>query len=137
MQSYASHRRMDPAFHYVAMPLALVAFVVALAALIHRFSWTTLLPLLVTLVLLLTLARLRRYATGLQDRIIRSEENLRHFVLAGALLDPRLTLPQIIALRFASDAEFPALARRAAEEGTRPDDLRRAVQQWRADHLRV
>jgi len=72
-----------------------------------------------------------------QDRAIRAEENLRHFVLTGKLLDPALTVRQIIALRFAPDGEFVALAGRAAAEHTEPDAIKRAVKVWRADTYRV
>ena len=51
-----------------------------------------------------------------QDRAIRAEESLRYYILTGKRLDPRLTMSQIVGLRFASDAEFPDLARKAADE---------------------
>jgi len=79
----------------------------------------------------------RIYALKAQDRAIRAEENLRHFVLAGSLLDPRLGVKQIVALRFASDEEFVDLARRAAEENLEPDAIKRAIRNWRPDHYRV
>ena len=72
-----------------------------------------------------------------QDRAIRAEESLRHFVLTGQLLDKRLTLSQIIGLRFASDAEFPALAQRAAAESMSLDEIKKAVKVWRPDHDRL
>jgi len=72
-----------------------------------------------------------------QDRAIRAEENLRDYVVAGKLLDKRLTVRQIVALRFASDAEFVALAGKAAEDGMKPDDIKKAVKNWRADFDRV
>jgi hypothetical protein len=72
-----------------------------------------------------------------QDRAIRAEENLRHFVLAGKLLDSRLTIRQVIALRFASDAEFVALAKKAADENLEPDAIKKLVKDWRADMYRV
>jgi uncharacterized protein DUF6526 len=72
-----------------------------------------------------------------QDRAIRAEENLRHFAMTGKLLDPRLGTLQTVALRFASDGEFVALARRAAEEGLTPDAIKRAVKNWRPDTYRV
>ena len=68
---------------------------------------------------------------------IRAEENLRHFALTGKLLDSRLTIKQIIGLRFASDAEFVELARKAAYEGLSQDAIKRAVKNWRADHNRL
>ena len=72
-----------------------------------------------------------------QDRAIRAEESLRHFVLTGKRLEPRLTMKQIIGLRFASDAEFAELAQKAANEGLSQDAIKRAVKHWRADHDRL
>jgi len=71
------------------------------------------------------------------DQAIRAEENLRHFTLTGKLLDPRLKPLQIVALRFASDGEFVALAIRAANEGLAPKDIKQAIKTWRADEYRV
>jgi hypothetical protein len=79
----------------------------------------------------------RMYALKAQDRAIRAEENLRHFVLTGKLLDPRIGIQQVIALRFAPDDEFVALASRAAEENLTPDAIKQAVKNWRADTYRV
>jgi hypothetical protein len=79
----------------------------------------------------------RIFALKAQDRAIRAEENLRHYVLTGKLLDPRLSVVQIVALRFASDEEFPALAERAARENLTGDATKRAVKNWRADTYRV
>lgn len=69
----------------------------------------------------------RTFPLKAQDRAIRAEENLRHFVLTGQPLDPRLTIKQIIGLRFASDDEFVELAGKAANEGLSQDTIKRAV----------
>ena len=79
----------------------------------------------------------RTFPLRAQDRAIRAEENLRHYVLAGKLLDPKLRIGQIIALRFASDAELVDLARKAAADNMSPDQIKRAIRNWRADHHRV
>lgn len=79
----------------------------------------------------------RSFALKAQDRAIRAEENLRHYVLTGKLLDARLTPSQIAAARFGSDAEFPALAARAASESLTSDQIKRAVKNWRPDTHRV
>ena len=79
----------------------------------------------------------RTFALKAQDRAIRAEENLRHFALTGKLLDPKLTIRQIIALRFASDGEFVELAKNAASSGMEPDAIKQAVKNWRADFYRV
>ncbi len=96
-----------------------------------------------SLIVALTLAALmlfwfcRSFALKAQDRAIRAEENLRHFVLTGKLLDPRITIRQTIALRFAPDDEFVALAQRAASENLAPDAIKRAVKTWKPDTYRV
>jgi hypothetical protein len=79
----------------------------------------------------------RNFPLKAQDRAIRAEENLRHLALTGKLLDSRLTMPQIIGLRFAPDDEFVPLARRAAEENMTNDAIKRAVKKWRADECRA
>jgi hypothetical protein len=79
----------------------------------------------------------RSFPLKAQDRAIRAEENLRHYVLTGKLLDARLTPSQIAALRFASDAEFASLAQQAGDKGMKPDEIKRAVKNWRPDTHRV
>jgi hypothetical protein len=79
----------------------------------------------------------RTFALKAQDRAIRAEEQLRHYVLTGKLLDPRLTVKQIVGLRFASNEEFVALAQRAADQSLSPKDVKQAVKNWRADNYRV
>jgi hypothetical protein len=83
------------------------------------------------------LLQCRQFALKGQDRAIRAEENLRHFALTGKLLDPRLTIRQIVAVRFASDDQLVELAREAAEQSMAPDAIKRAVKNWRADFHRA
>jgi hypothetical protein len=97
------------------------------AALITAFSFAVLLTALFA----------RVFALRAQDRAIRAEENLRHFAMTGKLLDARLSALQIVALRFASDGEFAALAQKAAQDGMKPGDIKRAVKNWRADDYRA
>ncbi|MER3463608.1 MAG: hypothetical protein C4329_03470 [Chitinophagaceae bacterium] len=100
----------------------------------HHFA---LIILLVGWILLSMLFRSRSFALKAQDRAIRAEENLRHFVLTGKLFDKRLTIGQIIALRFASDEELPSLAERAAGENLSNKQIKEAIRNWRADTYRV
>jgi hypothetical protein len=79
----------------------------------------------------------RMYALKAQDRAIRAEENFRHYLLSGKPLDSRLRMGQIIALRFASDAEFPQLAQRAANENLSQKQIKMEIKNWRGDHYRV
>src|SRR6187455_1525756 len=142
VQSFENHAQIVPMFHYVTLGILLLTFIGACVNLYQswgdqaRFYSAS---LLVTLTLGTMLAALyaRSFALKAQDRAIRAEEQLRHYVMTGKLLDPRLTMRQIVALRFASDAEFVALAQRAADQSMSPDAIKRDVKQWRADTYRV
>jgi hypothetical protein len=142
VQNYANHRQFVPAFHYVLIPVLLLTLIGSIVnfwlsignhARLYNASLIVVLTLCVTVLAFLA----RIFALRAQDRAIRAEENLRSYVLTGKLLDPRLSIRQVIALRFASDSEFVDLAKRAAEQGLSPDDIKRAVQGWRADLHRV
>jgi uncharacterized protein YhhL (DUF1145 family) len=141
-QNFSNHRQFVPAFHYVLSPILLLTWIGAIVNLYHSFgnhdrlySASLILVLTMSVIVLMFLARI--FALKAQDRAIRAEENLRHFALTGKLLDARLTIRQVVALRFASDAEFPELARRAAAGAMAPDDIKKAVANWRADTYRV
>ena len=79
----------------------------------------------------------RPYSQTVQDRIIRSEENFRHYRMTNKMLDDRLTLKQIIALRFASDAEFVELAQRAITENLSQKQIKESIKNRKSDTLRV
>jgi hypothetical protein len=79
----------------------------------------------------------RIFALKAQDRAIRAEENLRYFILNQKLPDSRLTLSQIIALRFAGDAELSLLSEKVANENMSPGDIKKAITNWKADENRV
>jgi hypothetical protein len=80
---------------------------------------------------------MRTFALKAQDRAIRSEENLRHFVLTGKLLDSRLQVKQIVALRFAADEEFVGLAKKAADSNMAPEDIKKEIKNWKGDTYRA
>ena len=80
---------------------------------------------------------MRSFPLKSQDRAIRAEENLRHFVLTGKLLDKNLTMSQIIALRFADNDEFVDLVQKASANNMSNKDIKQTIQTWRADHDRV
>ncbi|MGB7761671.1 MAG: DUF6526 family protein [Bryobacteraceae bacterium] len=141
-QNYANHRQLVPGFHFVLLGIlgltligSLVNLYKSLGSHARLYSASLIVVLVVTS--LLTALFSRMFALKAQDRAIRAEENLRHYVLTGKLLDPRLGVRQIIALRFASDDEFAALAARAAQESLDEDTIKRAVEHWRADTYRV
>ena len=143
-QSYARHAKIVPLFHGVLFGLILLAFIGSLVNLYRRVAGTNHLGRLsAELITLITFAMIlqfffsRVFPLKAQDRAIRAEENLRHFALTGKLLDHRLNIKQIIGLRFASDAEFVELARKAADEGLSPDAIKKSVKHWRPDHDRL
>lgn len=139
-QSYASHVRVDPMFHQVIFFLAAISIVLALWIVIRRFGLSSIELLLLAVTLLLVALRLRAYATKLQDRIIRVEERLRlQSLIAGPSRSRigELTEGQLIALRFASDAEVPVLVDRTLAEHLSKDDIKKAIVTWRPDNFRV
>lgn len=141
VQNYQNHTQRVAGFLTLGAVLALTmgGAVVNLKDSIgnHERLYSAALILVLVGCILWTAYYARTFALKAQDRAIRAEENLRHYVLTGKLLDPRLDVRQVIALRFASDAEFVALAARAAEESMKPDDIKRAITNWRADLHRV
>ncbi|HUR64761.1 MAG TPA: DUF6526 family protein [Chitinophagaceae bacterium] len=91
----------------------------------------------ISFVLLMLWWYARYFALKAHDKAIRAEENFRHYLLTGKPFDKELRMGQIIALRFASDAEFPALAKKAVQENLSAKQIKQAIQNWRADHNRV
>ena len=83
----------------------------------------------------------RWFALGVQDRVIRLEEQLRMEKLLPEELKqriPEVTTEQMIALRFASDEELPGLVSKALTEGiSNRKTLKQAIKNWRADHQRI
>lgn len=79
----------------------------------------------------------RSFPLKAQDKAIRSEENFRHYILTGKPLPSELKMGQIIALRFASDEEFPKLVQRTLSENLDPKTIKQAIQNWKPDYYRV
>jgi len=141
-QNYANHRRFVPMYHGVLFGLLLLTLIGSVVNLYkslgdHQrlYSASLIVVLAVSTLILSFFSRI--FALMAQDRAIRAEENLRHFVLTGKLLDSRLTIRQIIGLRFAPDDEFAELAEKAAGENLSEDQIKRAVKNWKADTYRV
>ena len=141
-QNYAKHAKFVPMFHFVLVPFILLSLIGSLVNLWqswgdHQRLYSASLIAAMSAALLLLAFFTRSFVLGVQDRAIRAEENLRHFALTGKRLDPRLSIKQIVGLRFASDGEFVELARKAADEGMPQDTIKKSVKNWRADHDRV
>jgi len=140
-QTYATHRQTVPLYHMVLSSLILATLIGACINLARSigtsglYSASLIVALSVTSVLLFVFCR--TFALKAQDRAIRAEEQLRHYVLTGKLMDNRLSVKQIVGLRFASDGEFVALAKRAADERMDPETIKKAVTAWRPDTYRA
>jgi hypothetical protein len=141
-QNYSNHRQTVPAFHFFLLPVLLLTLIGSVVNLYkswgdHERFYSAALIVVLSFCAILAVLFSRMFALRAQDRAIRAEENLRHFAMTGKLLDPRLSALQIVGLRFASDEEFVALARKAAEESLTPGAIKQAVKNWRADNYRV
>jgi hypothetical protein len=141
-QSFASHAQIVPMYHYVTLGLLQLTFIGTCVNLYqswgdHQRLYSASLLVTLTFATMLVALFARTFALKAQDRAIRAEEQLRHYLMTGKLLDPRLTVKQIVALRFASNEEFVALAQRAADQNLSPKDVKQAVKNWRADNYRV
>lgn len=142
MQNFKNHGRMVPLYHYILSLLVLLVIIFSTINLYHNFSdphhhLAAVLLFVISIILFLVAMFSRTFALKAQDRAIRSEENLRHFAFTGKLLDKRLSIRQIIALRFASDEEFVALAKKAVDQNLSGKAIKQAIVNWKEDNYRV
>jgi hypothetical protein len=142
-QNYKNHARFEPMFHFFVAPVLLINLIVAIVVLIRRWphhTWMHAWLLIMAIALFVLAGIARSYPLRVQDRVIRLEEKLRYQrLLTPELLDTTepLTLEQIVALRFASDAELPTLVQRTVSENLKPKTIKQSITDWRADNLRV
>ena len=141
-QSFENHTKLVAPFHFFLLPLALLTFIGSTVNLFQSFGdherlYSASLIFVISLIVLMTPLFARLFALKAQDRAIKAEENLRHYVLTGKPLDTRLSQKQIVGLRFASDGEFPALAKKAAESGMALKEIKQSIQSWKPDFERV
>lgn len=140
-QNFANHVRWFPPYHFVTGPLLLASWIWFLAQLRQGVTLATVMPALFATGVLLTYFFSRYMTLRVQDRLIRLEERLRMMRLLPATLQGRIeefSMDQLVALRFASDSELPALAQRVLEAGVQDQKvIKQMVTQWRADHHRV
>lgn len=144
MQNYQNHRKLKPETnaHVIYYLSTISLFILSVVYLCHSLYTANgrvnaFLFLLTSISLVTAYFMFRSFSLKAQDRAIRAEENLRHFVLTGKVLDKSLTIRQIIALRFAPDEEFIALAERAVKENLSNDDIKKAVKNWKEDNHRA
>lgn len=139
-QNYQNHTRYIPGYHFItsgALLVLLIGSIINLCTSAEENLYSASLLVMSTLVMIPLYWYLRVFALRAQDRAIRAEENFRHFILTGSPLPNGLRMGQVIALRFASDAEFQGLVARAANEKLSGKEIKQAIQNWRADHYRA
>src|SRR6185369_14782460 len=116
-QTYANHTRFDPPFHFFIIPIAVITFFLTIwNAIRTSFTFPSIWMVVVSLAGLTAAFKIRLYALKNQDRLIRLEERLRLSLLLPESLRSRigeLSEGQLVGLRFACDAELPALAEKA------------------------
>ena len=135
-QTYANHRY-RPVMWLITALGAVVAFVLLFLFMLRQPALVTYGLVVLAAVVLSLVLTVRRYAVRLQDRIIRLEMQVRLARLGRDAEGARLAVGQLVALRFASDAELPALVQRALAENLTPDQIKRAVTAWQPDRLRT
>jgi hypothetical protein len=141
-QSFANHGRLFPPFHLFVLPVMAINFFWACYRLyVTGLSWESGMRVLLALGLFVGFGSVRTMALRVQDRVIRLEERLRYERVLPADLKPRIvefTVSQLVALRFASDAELPGLARKVLDEKmTERKAIKQMVKTWRPDYLRA
>lgn len=139
-QDFSHHTRWDPVFHFFILPVFAITLIMTIVHLVRRPGLHSAWLIVVVIATILAIFKIRMYALKVQDRVIRLEERLR----LATLIDPALcsqiaslTESQFVALRFACDAELPALATRAISEKLPAAEIKKSIQHWRPDYWRV
>lgn len=141
-QNFKNHVRVVPPYHMFVFGV----FLINLAYTIYRpvrygFSGGALVNFLLATALLVLFFYTRVFAVTVQDRVIRLEMRMRLAELLPGELRPRIpefTVAQLVALRFASDTELPALARKVLDEKLSDRKaIKQLIKDWKADYLRA
>jgi L-asparagine transporter-like permease len=139
-QNYKNHSRYVPLYHFITALLLIAVFIGSIVNLLHSSEdnlYSAALIMVISVILILIWFFARAFALKAQDRAIRAEEHFRHYILTGKPFSNSLSMSQIIALRFASDEEFPSLAKKAIDENMSSKAIKEAIKNWKADHHRA
>jgi hypothetical protein len=139
-QNFSNHARFDPAFHFFILPVFAISLIITIVHLVRHPGLHSAWLVVFMLAAATAVTKIRVYALKVQDRVIRLEERQRLALLLDQPLRARIgefTESQLIGLRFASDAELPALAAKTLAEKLSRADIKKAVGQWRPDYWRV
>lgn len=140
-QSFQNHAKLVPAFHFIVAPIFMINIVAAIVHLVREFSVRSVISLLVAIALLLLAFSARLMALTVQDRVIRLEMRLRMLQVLPVDMQPRIgefTVGQLVALRFAGDAELPDLARKVLQDKlTDRKAIKQLIRDWQPDFVRA
>ena len=140
-QNFKNHAKWVPIFHFFIGPVLMVNVVNCIIRAYHNFDYERVFGVIVAIALLMLSFEARLFALKVQDRVIRLEMRLRMRELLPADLQSRIPdfrPGQLVALRFASDAELPTLARKVLDENlTDQRSIKMLIQNWQPDHLRA
>ena len=139
-QNFSNHSRLDPPFHLFVLPVFALTVIITIVHLAMHPGLHSAWVVIFALAAMAAVLKIRLYALKVQDRIIRLEERLRLAILLDKPLRAHInefSESQLVALRFASDAELPALVARALSEKLSNKDIKKAIRQWRPDYWRV
>ncbi len=140
-QNFKNHGRLVTGYHKVLYPMLLAGVIGSCINLNQSCAngncYAASLILLLFITVILATYFIRSFALKAQDRAIRAEENMRHFLMTGKPLPSALTIRQIIGLRFASDEEFIELINDAIQNKLNSKQIKAKIKNWKADHYRV
>jgi hypothetical protein len=141
-QNFQNHARFVPPYHFFVF----FVFLINLGGTIYHLvksaiTFDSVLAVLMAAALIVLFFYARIFALTVQDRVIRLEMRLRLAGLLPADLRPRIpefTPGQLVGLRFASDAELPALARKVLDEKMNDRKaIKQLIKDWQGDYLRA
>ncbi len=139
--TYATHRRYVPLYHFVASLLLLIYLAYAGWKLVGDFSLDRAASFILGIAVVIVYFYTRTFPLGVQDRLIRLEEQLRLQRLLPVSLHPRIpdfTVDQLVALRFVTDTDLPALAQRVLDEKLEGrEEIKKQITTWRPDDIRI
>jgi Family of unknown function (DUF6526) len=140
-QTFANHTRMHPPFHFFLAPGSIVLLILTIVNVVRHYrrldAWIL---VLMGVLFFIAVLLIRTNPLRVQDRLIRLEERMRLEALLSADLRSRLdelTESQLVALRFASDAELPNLVAKVLASKMKSKEIKQAIVAWRPDTFRV
>ena len=141
-QNLQNHVRLVPAYHMFVLPVLFINIGWAIYRLVKfPISFPTVFGLILAVALLVLALYARIFALTVQDRVIRLEMRLRMAEILPPDLRariPEFTVAQLVSVRFASDAELPALARKVLDDKMNDRKaIKQLVKDWQGDYVRA